>query len=268
MDTQFIEDLRNANASGEMSSTEIRNTLYDYALETFNIKLRKNKSFDNMVLDFSEEMTKLSNSPMPETNQGMSISDLIQADDELEGKAIFTNEAKEDALELIKSVSIKQGLDQTEVKELETLYNEGNPELKNISIAIKHEPVLDSMLNTQKDMIISTLPNTQTEMIVSTLPNIQNEYATEPLSGVKVDKFELPKGFSPNLTMLGKAPGYCTLPWWIYQWIKETPNWKEDPKAFKHPSAHQTLLSLLYYIRRDGKVLIRETRNSSFVILE
>lgn len=258
MDTQFIEDLRNANASGEMSSTEIRNTLYDYALETFNIKLRKNKSFDNMVLDFSEEMTKLSNSPMPEINEGMSISDLIQADDELEGKAIFTDEAKEDALELIKRVSAEKNLSEEETKKLETLSIEGNPELKDVSIGIRQmEPIISTLPNTQKEIVISTLPNTQTEVIIE--PLVEKTESTV---------FKLPDNFSPNIHMLGKAPGYCTLPWWIYQWIKETPDWKDNPKAFQHPSAHQTLLSLLYYIRRDGKVLIRETRNSSFVILE
>jgi len=86
---------------------------------------------------------------------------------------------------------------------------------------------------------------------------------------VKTDEtIELPKNFSPNMQLLGKNPGYITLPWWIYQWIKDNPDWKSRPTSFEHPSAHQTLFSLIYYIKRNGSVMIRETRNSSFVTLK
>ena len=81
------------------------------------------------------------------------------------------------------------------------------------------------------------------------------------------DEFTLPDNFSPTLHLIGRNPGYATLPWWIYQWILETPDWKSRPLSFEHPSAHQTLLSLIYYIKRDGSVQVRETRNSSFATL-
>ncbi|ADG60088.1 minor head protein inhibitor of protease [Acinetobacter phage Acj9] len=85
----------------------------------------------------------------------------------------------------------------------------------------------------------------------------------------ELDKlFELPKNFSPTLIKLGSNPGYCTLPWWIYEWIRDNENWKEAPNSFPHAYGVDTLYSLIYYIRRDGFVKVRETRNSSFITLK
>lgn len=76
----------------------------------------------------------------------------------------------------------------------------------------------------------------------------------------------LPENFTPIFQLMGRAPGYYTLPWWIYQWITETEDWKSNiDKA--HAFAQSTLYSLVYYIERDGSVEVRETRNSKFVTL-
>lgn len=74
-------------------------------------------------------------------------------------------------------------------------------------------------------------------------------------------------GFSPTIFLMGRSErsnGYYTCPWWIYDWIKQNPNWYKDPEQCPHYSARDTLKSLVYYIKRDGQVTVRETRNSSF----
>lgn len=74
-------------------------------------------------------------------------------------------------------------------------------------------------------------------------------------------------GFSPTIVLMGRSArsnGYYTCPWWIYDWIKKNPDWYKDPDQCPHYSARDTLKSLVYYIKRDGQVTVRETRNSSF----
>ncbi|WJZ28084.1 minor head protein inhibitor of protease [Serratia phage 92A1] len=75
------------------------------------------------------------------------------------------------------------------------------------------------------------------------------------------------KDFQPTIVMIGRSPGYYNLPWWIFEWIQRTPDWKKSPKKFEHSSAHDTLLSLIYFIKRDGQIRIRETKHSRFHVL-
>lgn len=75
------------------------------------------------------------------------------------------------------------------------------------------------------------------------------------------------EGFSPTIFMMGRSAssnGYYTCPWWIYDWIKQTPDWYKDPDSCPHASAIDTIKSLAFYIVRDGEVRVRETRNSRF----
>lgn len=101
------------------------------------------------------------------------------------------------------------------------------------------------------------------------LPVVVETTKLEPVEVVEPDTAELPKNFSPSLHVMGSgATGYVTLPWWIYEWISKNPDWKKNPKSFPHAYGLDSLFSLIYYINRDGFVRIRETRNSSFVVLE
>lgn len=73
--------------------------------------------------------------------------------------------------------------------------------------------------------------------------------------------------FSPTIFLMGRSArsnGYYTCPWWIYDWIKKNPEWYKDPDSCPHASAVDTIKSLVYYIKRDGEVTVRETRNSRF----
>lgn len=74
-------------------------------------------------------------------------------------------------------------------------------------------------------------------------------------------------GFSPTIFLMGRSErsnGYYTCPWWIYDWIKQTPDWYKHPESCPHASAIDTIKSLVFYAKRDGQVTVRETRNSRF----
>ncbi|WZK93281.1 Inh inhibitor of prohead protease [Enterobacter phage vB_EclM_AS6] len=238
LDKDYIAEI------GALEKKEAKEKLAEYA-ETFGIKLKKTKAFDNMVADLEVELAKLANEPMPEQNDGLSIYDLIQADDEAKGTAIFKDEAKEEARLLIDSVS--SDAPQVKVNDIDPHFGKPMDPVKGV---ILEAPIGDSVITVADDKV-----------------------HTIPVTAITQEKFneeivELPENFSPNTQLLGKNPGYVTLPWWIYQWIKDNPDWKSRPTSFGHPSAHQTLFSLIYYIKRNGSIMIRETRNSSFVTLK
>ena len=239
LDKDYIAEI------GALEKKEAKEKLAEYA-ETFGIKLKKTKAFDNMVADLEVELAKLANEPMPEQNDGLSIYDLIQADDEAKGTAIFKDEAKEEARLLIDSVT---DAPQVTVTDIDPHFGKPMDPAKGI---ILEAPIGDSVITVSDDKV-HTIPVTAI---------IQEDKVVKP-----AEEFTLPDNFSPTLHLIGRNPGYATLPWWIYQWILETPDWKSRPLSFEHPSAHQTLLSLIYYIKRDGSVQVRETRNSSFATL-
>ncbi|QBP35524.1 inhibitor of prohead protease [Phage NC-G] len=223
MDTQYIEELRALE-----DKKEAKAKLIEYG-EQFGLKLKKTRSFDNLIIDISEGLKALADEPLPET-EGLSISDLIDAADELTGDNDFIEGAEP-------------------AKEEATL-------------------LFDAPEAVVEVIEVAELP--KVEIIEEDAPFVEEKFKEAVAKVIESEKpvFSLPENFSPNLLLIGKNPGFCTVPWWIYQWISETLDWKERPTAFPHPTAHQTLFSLIYYINRNGSVLIRETRNSSFVTLK
>lgn len=221
IDKDYIEELRALS-----DKKEAKAKLFEYAKQ-FGISVKKTKSFDNIVIDIEEALNALADEPLPETD-GLSITDLITAADDVDGVNFTNEEVKEEAILLFDSPT-----EQVEVLEVVEQEKEFDHD--------KFEEAITQVVESEKE------PE----------PEVNKEV-----------KFVLPENFSPTLIKLGKGPGYVTVPWWIYQWIAETPDWKSRPTSFVHASAHQTLFSLIYYINRDGSVLIRETRNSSFVTLK
>ncbi|EOQ6265197.1 hypothetical protein CRK15_RS15895 [Escherichia coli] len=221
IDKDYIEELRALS-----DKKEAKAKLFEYA-EQFGISVKKTKSFDNIVIDIEEALNELADEPLPETD-GLSITDLITAADDVDGVNFTNEEVKEEAILLFDSPT--EQVEVLEVVEQEIEFDHD-----------KFEEAITQVVESEKE------PK----------PEVNKEV-----------KFVLPENFSPTLIKLGKGPGYVTVPWWIYQWIAETPDWKSRPTSFEHASAHQTLFSLIYYINRDGSVLIRETRNSSFVTLK
>lgn len=225
IDKDYIAELKALD-----DNKEAKAKLAEYA-EQFGIKVKKNKSFDNIVADIEEALQKLASEPMPETD-GLSIKDLIDAADAADGLKYDDEEVNPEAALLIDS-PVKSDI------KIEVVETDKIPE--NTTVLIEDTPFVEEKFE-----------QAVAEIIESEKPSV----------------FTLPENFSPNLQLIGKNPGFCTVPWWIYQWIAETPDWKSHPNSFEHASAHQTLFSLIYYINRDGSVLIRETRNSSFVTLK
>lgn len=233
MDVQYINDLRALE-----DKKEAKALLIEYA-EKSGIKVKKSKGFDALVLEIEEGFKALASEPMPEVNEGLSISDLIDADEELQGN--FTHDdAKEEAIMLF---------DAPTTDKIEIIEQPVAPVFDKVEVQVQ-------------------VPEVELRKPQARVIQEPEDVPVEEKFKAPSESFELPEGFSPNLLMMGKTPGYCTLPWWIYQWISETPDWKSRPTSFPHGSAHQTLFSLIYYINRNGSVLVRETRNSSFITLD
>lgn len=235
MDHQYIEELRQLD-----DKKEAKAKLIEYA-EQFGLQLKKSKGFDNLVIDIEAGLKELAAEPVDEVEGGLSISDLIDADDEISGAKAHIEgetEAKEEAVLLFDAPSETPLVIEVPVQIPEKELLVEAP----IGEVLEPQPVLSE--NTIEEAVAQITESENSEL------------------------FKLPADFSPHLILMGKNPGYVTLPWWIYQWIKETPDWKSRPTSFPHPSAHQTLFSLLYYIYRDGSILVRETRNSSFITLK
>lgn len=227
MDTQYIEELKTLE-----DKKEVKTKLAEYGAQ-FGITLKKSRTIDGMIEDLKAGFKELNDIPMPENNEGLSISDLIDADDELAGKNDFidgVDEAKVEAKLLFDAPS-----DLPEVVEVKA----EESEVETVSYTaevVYQEPVIEAPF----------------------IPEVKSS---------DLPVYVIPSDFSPTLVKIGPGNGYCTLPWWIYDWITKTPNWKTNPKSFPHAYGEDTILSLIYYIQREGQVRIRETRNSSFVTL-
>ncbi len=220
IDKNYIEEIR------VLEKKEAKEKLAEYAA-SLGVDVKKTKTFDNMLADLEAGLKAFADMPMPDDNEGLSITDLIDADDELSGAKFDGDESAKEEAKLLFDAPTEAKVEVVEIKEPVVLVEEDVPFIEE-----KFEAAVAKVIESEKPV------------------------------------FALPKNFSPNLMLIGKNPGFCTVPWWIYQWISETPDWKERPTAFPHPTAHQTLFSLIYYINRNGSVLVRETRNSSFVTLK
>ena len=221
IDKNYIEEIR------VLEKKEAKEKLAEYAA-SLGVDVKKTKTFDNMLADLEAGLKAFADMPMPDDNEGLSITDLIDADDELSGAKFDGDESAKEEAKLLFDAPTEAKVEVVEIEEP--------------TVVVVEEDV----------------------------PFVEEKFEAAVAKVVESEKpvFALPKNFSPNLMLIGKNPGFCTVPWWIYQWIAETPDWKERPTAFPHPTAHQTLFSLIYYINRNGSVLIRETRNSSFVTLK
>lgn len=220
IDKNYIEEIR------VLEKKEAKEKLAEYAA-SLGVDVKKTKTFDNMLADLEAGLKAFADMPMPDDNEGLSITDLIDADDELSGAKFDGDESAKEEAKLLFDAPTEAKVEVVEIEKPVVVVEEDVPFVEE-----KFEAAVAKVIESEKPV------------------------------------FALPKNFSPNLMLIGKNPGFCTVPWWIYQWIAETPDWKERPTAFPHPTAHQTLFSLIYYINRNGSVLVRETRNSSFVTLK
>lgn len=239
IDYDYVNGLR------DLERKEAKDLLAEYAKEYFNLELKRSKSFDTLVKEIDEYVASHSEEDIP-YGEGFSTADLIDAVDHLEGKDQF-DEADARVVAQVKGII------------------EGEPEAIVLSspIAPIDEPTMTLVdVDSGKGTIVTTEVPAKFDTLLEAAKAIQADEA-----GSDLYTYDL-KGFVPHIYMMGRHPGYCHLPFWIYDWIKSNPDWKANPEKCPHWEAHQTLKSLLYYIRRDGQVRVRETRNSRFDVLK
>lgn len=244
IDVAYIEELK------ALDLKEGKAALVEYG-EGFGIKVKKNQSFEKMVAEIEAHLKELANEPMPEDNSGLSINDIM--DQHGQSEQIPTGEVI-----LLQDSPVEENI--TSVDIIETMKSRG-PDIEPVLHDYKILNVVESTETAQIELAVEVVA----PAVVPQIPAVEAEPLALPVAS---DEFELPVNYSPSLVMLGVGQStFVTLPWWIYEWITQNPTWKTNPKAFPHYYGIDTLLSLIYYIKRDGQVRIRETRNSSFQIL-
>lgn len=239
-DKEYFEELRAIAASDDKEAQKTTKTeLADYAKQ-FDIKVKKTLSLENMIEFVETELTKLASEMEEETPaEGTSINDLILAADTADDKVVF-DEVDPSLVEAMKEPEI--------VIE----------ETKEESPAI--EPAVEEVKSD-----VEEAPEVKVE---SPVANIFSDEAEHRSPAHDTDSFCDLTGFRPTICLIGGGRGYYSCPWWIFDWIVNTPDWKKYPERFPHAYVHDTLKSLIYYIKRDGSVKVRETKHSQFHTLK
>lgn len=242
-------DLDKIDSFRELDQKDSKAALATYAA-TFGVKLNKQKSFDNMLLDLVEEVP----APKPEKpDVDLDTPVVFDASRDLEEEtdvSLMVTPVHPVVQEPEKSVFNVERMEVTaKNRELEggndswTFENDQSAKPEFVGSDEDLEKLSDDL---RRKALLKILP---ADMVSSVLP----------------------EHFSPTIILMGAGgsrKGFCTLPWWIFDWINQNPDWKLDPDACPHYSARDTLRSLIYYIQRDGDVTIRETRNSGFHVLK
>lgn len=239
-DKEYFEELRAIAASDDKESQKAAKTeLADYAKQ-FDIKVKKTLSLENMIEFVETELTKLASEMEEETPaEGTSINDLILAADTADDKVVF-DEVDPSLVEAMKEPEI------------------AIEETKEESPAV--EPVVEEVKSD-----VEEAPEVKVE---SPVANIFSNEAEHRSPAHDTDSFCDLTGFRPTICLIGGGRGYYSCPWWIFDWIVNTPDWKKYPERFPHAYVHDTLKSLIYYIKRDGSVKVRETKHSQFHTLK
>lgn len=239
-DKEYFEELRAIAESDDKEAQKAAKTeLADYAKQ-FDIKVKKTLSLENMIEFVETELTKLASEMEEETPaEGTSINDLILAADTADDKVVF-DEVDPSLVEAMKEPEI--------VIE----------ETKEESPAV--EPVVEEVKSD-----VEEAPEVKVE---SPVANIFSDEAEHRSPAHDTDSFCDLTGFRPTICLIGGGRGYYSCPWWIFDWIVNTPDWKKYPERFPHAYVHDTLKSLIYYIKRDGSVKVRETKHSQFHTLK
>ena len=239
-DKEYFEELRTIAASDDREAQKTAKTeLADYAKQ-FDIKVKKTLSLENMIEFVETELTKLASEMEEETPvEGTSINDLILAADTADDKVVF-DEVDPSLVEAMKEPEIV--IEETK---------EESPAVESVVEEVKSD--------------VEEAPEVKAE---SPVANIFSDEAEHRSPAHDTDSFCDLTGFRPTICLIGGGRGYYSCPWWIFDWIVNTPDWKKYPERFPHAYVHDTLKSLIYYIKRDGSVKVRETKHSQFHTLK
>lgn len=234
-DKEYFEELRAIAASDDKEAQKTAKTeLADYAKQ-FDIKVKKTLSLENMIEFVETELTKLASEMEEETPaEGTSINDLILAADTVDGKVVF-DEADQSLIETMEETKVE-----IEEPKKEVVITDGPAQIVEVEEVVEEEkPQFAELFNEEVEH--------RTPKDTETLCDLGD--------------------FRPTIVLMGTGRGFYNCPWWIADYILNNPDWKKYPERFPHAYVHDTLKSLIYYIKRDGSVKIRETRNSQFITL-
>lgn len=91
-------------------------------------------------------------------------------------------------------------------------------------------------------------------------------YVSPNMEVVMTGEYVIPEDFAP-LALIGRNPGFINIPYWAFDHIQNNiKTWKLTSKfnEFEPKRDLVYLQSVLYYIKKNGSVCVRESRNSSY----
>lgn len=194
-----------------------------------------------------------------------------------EAKEAFVEYAQGFGIELKKNLTIEAMIEKF-TAEIKALHNEPMPEetegltmsellaQEDGRIVVQAaEPKVEPVVEETPEATIDPVSDEVTQPIETPVP--VEETPTEAIQDQPViESEELPPGFYPTLSLMGPAPGYTNIPYWIWDFIEQNKDWKSKIHTAREVD-RRVLYSLLYYIKRQKTVQIRESRNSRFHIL-
>jgi len=89
------------------------------------------------------------------------------------------------------------------------------------------------------------------------------DIAVPVVSDEKVISVDMPR--APEL--VGPGSGYLALPFWIYDWVLATVDWKDRIDECPYSGSARYLKPMKYEVERVGSVTVRESRNSRFELI-
>lgn len=229
----------------ELDQKESKIALAEYAQDNFDVKLVRNKTFENMLADLE--------AALKEKYKNLPTDEELAAEPPID----FTPPAAPPGVDL----------ESLEVQPLSEPVVEDTEEQKGWAMQELTSPTgqvftLNMVKASDPEEKIDELP------VESGLPVLAPESDSEPVSS----DMAWMEDFSPTISLMGRSErtnGYYTCPWWIYDWITQNrETWFLNPEKCPHSSAIPVVKSLAWFAHRDGEVVIRETRNSRFVTLK
>ena len=227
-DKEYFEELRAIAASDDKEAQKTAKTELADYAKQFDIKVKKTLSLENMVEFVETELTKLASE----------MEEEIPAEGTSINDLILAADTAEDKV----------------------VFDEADPSL--VEVMKEPEPVEETPV---VEPVIEEVPEVNVE---SPVANIFSDEAEHRSPVHDTETFCDLTGFRPTICLIGGGRGYYSCPWWIFDWIVNTPDWKKYPERFPHSYVHDTLKSLIYYIKRDGSVKVRETKHSQFHTLK
>ncbi|QDH49206.1 hypothetical protein PHYNN_20 [Pantoea phage Phynn] len=224
----------------ELDQKHSKVALAEYAQNEFGVKLVRNKTFENMLTDLEEALD--------EKRAALPTDEELAAETPID----FTPPAA------------PPGVDPESLQ------------VQTISEPITNLPILEPRLD-EFESVPEAAPGTVAVAGTSLEETLRDKEApSAPINSEADNKppvdVDWLKDFSPTISLMGRGErsnGFYTLSYWIWDWIEQNPTtWYTRPDDCPHASAIPVIKSLVWYIKRDGQVTVRETRNSRFYDLK